>query len=516
MSKKVKIMSIVEIENIGPVSHLSIPIPEDGGVIVMKGRNGIGKSRALQAVDAAVTGRGKLDVKDGRKSGSVSAFGVTLKVGRSTRRSGELEVESIEGKLSVADLVDPGIKSDEAADAKRIKALTQLAGAECDIKPFYSLLGGKTEFESVVQKSYTGDDDIVTMAAKIKREIEDAARKVATEAEQVKGKAEGLAASAGEAGDLTGLPDTIKPLQEAFEAALDKSRALESADVRHDNNVIAKEQCQERLARARESWKGATKEKLRAAFDQCLSDTKEAEDFFNSVDKQLNDAKLLVQQLTNKRDILEVRLQKAIDEQNAIGERSEEFSAHEALIATLEAELSKFGVNVPKPTAEQFKAAQAEVEATRSAIVQYEIKSKAKRDLEHAKQAKLRYVDLLREEKRLREAAKGTDEVLSDLVSESGCALRVEGGRLVCDTVRGSTYYGELSAGERWKIAIDIAVSAIGNRGVLTIPQEAWEGLDDINRKTIADHALVRKVVILTAECGIEEEVTPELYGALA
>lgn len=500
-------MSIVEIENIGPVSHLSIPIPEGGGVVVLKARNGRGKSRALAAVEAAVTGRGKLDVKDGRKSGLVSAFGVTLKVGRSTRRSGELEVESIEGKLSVADLVDPGIKSDEAADAKRIKALTQLAGADCDVKPFYSLLGGKSEFESIVTKSYTGDDDIVTMAAKIKREIEDAARKVASEAEQVKGKAEGLLASAGEAGDLSGIPETINPLQDAFEAALNAARSLESQSERFDEQKRRQNESRERLERAKKTWSGETVESQTALVEQAkaksfeLSETdKKLYDAMNEASRKLMEHRELVKQHESYCGNLQ-----------AILERTEE---HFQMVAELEQELS-VEEEIKKPTPEELTAAQARIEATREAMGQFEIKSKAKRDLEAAKQAKARYVDLLREEKRLREAAKGTDDILSDLVSESGCALRVEGGRLVCDTSRGSTYYGELSAGERWKIAIDIAVAAVGNLGVLIIPQEAWEGLDAINRKTIADHALERKAVIMTAECGIEEEVTPEVYEAV-
>ncbi len=102
-------MSTIELTNIGPIEHLVIPVPERGGLCVLRGRNGRGKTKALEAVESALTGRGKLDVRDGALRGEVEAFGVTLKIGRSTRRTGELEVQSLDGRLSPAELVDPGL-----------------------------------------------------------------------------------------------------------------------------------------------------------------------------------------------------------------------------------------------------------------------------------------------------------------------------------------------------------------------------------------------------------------------
>ncbi len=498
-------MSVVEIENIGPVSHLSIPVPESGGVVVLKARNGRGKSRALAAVEAAVTGRGKLDVKDGRKSGTVSAFGVVLKVGRSTRRSGELEVESIEGKLSVADLVDPGIKSPEAADSKRIKALTQLSGAECSIDQFWPLLGDKGSFESVVHRSSMESDDLVDLAAKIKRDIEAEARKLESEAEQVKGRGEGLLAAAADVEWDESLPESIDPLQDAFESAINSVRELERQAENHDsiNRQIAESTA--RIDNAKQVWSGETVEAQSALVANAATKRIALEERQQKLYDEMQAAHRKHQEVTRELE------QHAVLEGNlsAILERTQE---HFELIDELESEL-RDSVNVEKPTEEQLSAAHALVNQARDAMSQFETKRKAKRDREAAQECKLEYLELLRKVKRLREAAKGTDDVLSELVAQSGCELRVEAGRLVCDTVRGSTYYSDLSAGERWKIAIDIAVGAVGNRGVLTIPQEAWEGLDTINRQTIAAHAVERGVVILTAECSVADEVTPEVYS---
>ena len=93
-----------------------------------------------------------------------------------------------------------------------------------------------------------------------------------------------------------------------------------------------------------------------------------------------------------------------------------------------------------------------------------------------------------------------------------GTPLRVEAGRLVLDTKRGNTYFDDLSAGERSKIAVDIGIDAVGANGVLTLSQEIFEGLDPINRDMLAKHAESREVVILTAEASDDEEITAEVY----
>ncbi|MBK8184740.1 MAG: AAA family ATPase [Candidatus Competibacteraceae bacterium] len=69
-------MKNIEIKNIGPIASVTIPVPEAGGVVVLTGRNGSGKSHALEAVNAAVSGKGKPPLKDLAKQGSVSAAGV--------------------------------------------------------------------------------------------------------------------------------------------------------------------------------------------------------------------------------------------------------------------------------------------------------------------------------------------------------------------------------------------------------------------------------------------------------
>ena len=97
--------------------------------------------------------------------------------------------------------------------------------------------------------------------------------------------------------------------------------------------------------------------------------------------------------------------------------------------------------------------------------------------------------------------------------------------------------FHELSMGEKYRVGLDIAIKAakrlaaakaappgddsVGGvadeyepRGaLLTLPQEAWESLDPINRASIAQQALEGDVWIVTAEATGDEELTAATYG---
>jgi len=107
----------------------------------------------------------------------------------------------------------------------------------------------------------------------------------------------------------------------------------------------------------------------------------------------------------------------------------------------------------------------------------------------------------------LRKDAETVDTALASLVA---CPdLSVVDGRLVTETVRGITPFGELSEGERWALALRIAAEQVGEHGLIVVPQEAWEGLDADNRTAIDTLARELRVVVLTAEA-YRPGATPE------
>ena len=165
-------MKQIEIDDVKAIVHLTLPIPEGGGVIVLQGANGCGKSTALDAIATAAGAKDRgLTVRDGAKFGKVSAPGITLRVAKSTTRAGELTLQSVEGRHSIDKLVDPGFVDPEASDRARIRTLIQFAGVEPDIGIFSGIEGYEFAKDNV-----DTTQDILKIAANLKDEIEKLAR----------------------------------------------------------------------------------------------------------------------------------------------------------------------------------------------------------------------------------------------------------------------------------------------------------------------------------------------------
>lgn len=486
----------ITIENIGPIERLTINVPEEGGLCVLRARNGRGKSKALDAIENALGGTGKLEVRDGEAKGSVDAFGVTLTVGRSTRRKGELEVERLSGKYNIEMLVDPGIKNPEAADAARIKALIQIAGIEPDPSRFYALVGGQKQFEAVVGPAALASGDPVTMAEKIKRDLEQAARKQEEQAVHNEGRSLGYKKSA-EGIDINAPSDALE-LQEALETAIRRQSELQATARAASEWQAAVVTARERLAESQQSFSGLTVE-------EALEDVAEAKQTLGEADDAVFAAREALKVAEDHQAEMKGELRHA-------QEMLKQAQSHSETIAKWRRQCEELPPAY-SPADEVLLEAKQAVEDARQAIEQGALVRRAKRDIEAAKEALHEASEHRKQADGLREAAKGTDDVLSSLVAEAGLPLFVKGGRLMLQTKRGATFFADLSAGERRKLAIDGAIRKIGQRGVLVISQEGYEGLDPIARRELSEHLKLRGVVAITAECDESEEVTAEVFG---
>jgi energy-coupling factor transporter ATP-binding protein EcfA2 len=489
----------ITIENIGPIRNLRIPVPDHGGLVVLRGRNGSGKSHALDAVGSLISGQGKPPVRDKQLRGEVHGFGAKIAVSKTTRRSGELEVVSLEGKLSIADLVDPGLASPDAADAKRIKSLIQLAGADADPALFHKLLGSRDEFDQIVSKSTTETDDPILLASRIKRDIDAAARQVESQVEHAKAHAQACreVATGVDLDDESDGTALQTELEEALKYETDLRTKADEAARSNKALEVAKTELANLEANSRLLTVEAAAEKLQTQLA--------ARDL---IDQQLAEAQARVIALKDQLATAATEVAKAIEVHHAAATQEK----------TLQFLRDYIAASTPQdiPTDDQINRAAVRVRMAREAIEQGALVRKAKlslvKALEHDSLAKV----LAQRAEWLRQAAQGTDDVLSDLVSRLTTDLRVEAGRLVCDTARGATYFSDLSHGERWKLAIDLAVNTFPSdsehRPVLVIPQEAFEGLDPENRRLIHEHAIARHVTILTAEAGASDQIEAEMF----
>lgn len=489
----------ITIDHIGPIDHLRLMVPKRGGLVVFRGPNGIGKSQALAAVQTLVTGQGRPTPTDGSDRGEVDGLGITLKVSNRITKSGELEVTSLEGRFSVLDLVEPRIKDADAADSHRIKALIQLTGAEADAALFHKLVGGKKAFGEYVSAGAVDTTDLVTMAAKIKRDLESKAREAEDKAEK-----ERLAVKAqkqiADGVDIT-LPHEEATLSQAFEKAVREETRLTTA-AEHAADL------EQRAALARRSLKQAIAEYQGPSVGDATAARDEA-----ARGVQVQEAVILdlERQLQAARTELRSRSEALISKQEALATAEQHQTAIDALESTIQA-----ATEITEIPDEELTAAAAAVTEARKAVERGVTIRNAIEALEKAEEHNAAARAFEAKAARLRDAAHGIDAVLSGVVKKLNSPLRVSKGRLVTDTDRGEELFADLSRGEQWKIALDIAIDAVGEGGLLVIDQTGFEGLDEENRDLIARHLEGSGVVMLTAEATGRQgqQLTASVYQA--
>ena len=134
------------LRNVAHTLILSSPLSQ--AVNVLRGRNGIGKSTAIEAAAAALGAKADVSVKDGHIAGTVTIDGhVALHIGKRQTKNGAPSVE-IGNASSIHDIIDPGIKDPVLRDAATIKAILAMAPVPVDDRVIAELTGGDSELTS--------------------------------------------------------------------------------------------------------------------------------------------------------------------------------------------------------------------------------------------------------------------------------------------------------------------------------------------------------------------------------
>jgi len=459
----------VLISDIGPISRLEIPIPEGGGVVVLRGRNGLGKTTALNAAASLMDGETDLTVRDGEEKGSVVGLGCEISVKKRTARAGTLEVQRIAGE-DPALLVDPGIKDPAAADKARIRALCRLARVKQSRATFAPL-----ETIAGMPLPITLGDDLPESAGKTKRAIEMKAREVEESVARDLGRVEGLLRNVA-AIDLTA------PHDEALLASAATKAVRELASIEGEASAYLRasqdaERAREALDMAREGYKGPKPE----AASQALGEAQAEEQRLQEALAKAREARIAAAGT----------LKAASDFESAC-------KGWEETIAKAE---NAFGVSEEQVVKLRKAVQEADAARDRGVLIRQALQQKEEADKANAALTAKRL-----EGEKLREAAAACDRIVSEAISSVAPAgLKIQDGRLIVAHRRGEIPFEELSHGERWTVALDVAIDAVGPDGLLSIAQDAWESLDPENRALINEHAKRRKAVILTAEASLGE-----------
>ncbi len=486
----------IEIDDVCAVGHLSIRIPKNGGVVVLRGPNGSGKSSILRSLQRLATGRKDLAItaRDGVQRGEISGFGVTLRVGKSVTRTGEYDRESLDGRLSVAELVDPGLKGELEADAKRIRALVQLAGVTPDVNIFADLLDERKDFDEVVKGKNLDTDDILVLADRIKRAIDEAARNAEGQANIEKSKSAACKESAN--GIALNVETDDAKLQKILEDAIRHEQNLRSKSVEAIRRNAEISAAKEKIAEARGSSESLSTEEIQELVNVAHESMMSAQD---AVDKKRKEIRAAIERMNEELAVLASESALADERWSGLTRELAQSQRFDETVAELTSTID--AGELVGPTEQEISDAADAVANSRASIEAGVLARRANEQLEKAKIHAKAEDKALAKANTLREAAKRVDDVLSEQIAKLGVALQVKAGRLVTQTKRGAgTLYAELSEGERWKIALDIAIEAVGTDGILYIPQPAYEALDPDNRQKVIDRVTGNGVVIMTAE----------------
>jgi len=488
----------IQVQHVGPVSDITIPLDPEGGVTVLRAENGAGKTILIDAVSKLLGGKQVVGCQDDEARGVIEGLGARISVAKSSRRSGECQAVSLTGKFDPSDIIDPGLRDADAADRARIKALLAIHGVAGDASLFYDLVGGKASFEAVVSKKAAEAGDLVEMARLVKSSLEERARGLSDQAKHEEGHAEALRQSAEGMPDAEPLP--VEQLQAKLEEAL---KAHSAADTKRGTAFMARNAAAEAQQEMEANAQELNVAELEATFDAADAALCEASEGVSAAKAALTGA--------------ERELAMARDRAKAAAEQFTAAKKHEAAIEGWRRTIDK-AASVGDITDEELAALSEAVTQARAAIEEGALLRKAAQDRVKAKEHAEEASSLRSDSERVRDAAKSTDVVLSDAVKSE--QVRIEGGRLVVDhPKRGKTLYHELSHGERATIAVLEAVKRIRDLGLeeialIPIQQQIWEGIDPANREAIWKLCREQKVNILTAECSSgdlrAEEFSPE------
>lgn len=512
-------MEPIKLFGAGGAPDRDIDWPEGGGLVVLAGSNGCGKSQTLNAIEALTTGAKTIGVKHGRSHGEVSGFGVSIKLGGRTTRQGELDVVGYSSRMDIAGIVDPGLKERDPANRAIVKSIVRMLGLSADARLFHPLCSHRTaddtdesydercrsQFDAIMEAGIGEDDDLVDIARKVKRGFDAAARRVKGEAERVQGEADALLAA--DANLDMDAPHESAELAAELERTVGAEAALFEKSKAHNRLKDDAQAARDKLG----SGGGPTDEDFQGAHDElteaakALDEADQAEaDAGNAVDaaeQVLKDARALYQSAASARMAASAAKEAAGKHLDTLEESETGWKAAKVAIARLESAEDA-------PGEDDLEGARGAVTAAREAIERGALVRHALEQLEKGKKRRLNAANLRGREQELRDAGRGTDGVLSQLINKAGVeGLTVVDGEVLA-VPPGETEprpFLDLSDGQRTRVAVDATIPVVrrdlpeGELAVIVLGQRVYQDLDFENRQALRRHVEGRRVLLFTA-----------------
>lgn len=488
-------MSKLKLKNVGPIVGIDVSIPDNfRGVVLFRGGHGVGKSRGLEAVRAALGKKTRIipreivqDDESAATTGEIELGERKVKIGAKTTRTGEDTFSSIEDRFSIDDLIDPKVADSEARTDVRVKALIDVAGVKCGIEAFHEVVGGKAIMDALLGPKEQETPDLVALCGKIKRALEKQAQAEETRLESAESNAR-IAEGAAKDVDVTQpCDDTV--LSKAFEEA--SANVAKLANQRN-TFLAAKATADQATAKLTEHEKSAANLKeLNARHEMALNAFKASSSIIVQLKEQL--AKIQEQlKLAEADNDAKSAAVRTMAEMVGTAEQAEK--AVDGWRAQI-AEAAK----LPNPTDELIAAAEAAKHDARKAMENGAVIRQAKAKLADAEKYRASAEEHRKMAEALRTKAAAVFSVLSSKIPKG--PLYVHNGELVLDTAdRKAEPFDRLSDGERTRIAVQYAVDAVGEGGMIVLSQPSWDGLLDESKAWVAKYSSDHDVITLAGE----------------
>lgn len=438
--------------NLGPIPMFDFLLPKGGGMVILRGASGVGKSQILEAAGCRLAGErsDRLTPSDGEEIGSLTIGTAGLAVNAKTSAlTGRLEFSGLNDTDWIGALIDPHMKNPASADAARLRALLAMEGGDVDVDAFLAvdpLVG-----ECITDKTASLTCP-VAMAKALKGDIEGHARTAEKAADVAAGRAERATEDAdGVDTDVETDPAALADdHQEAVLHHADVTATLKAHAVAAERSQNAKQQ----LAEAEAEYTGVSLVDATMAADVAGELVNRQQELLRAAQEAFDAAGSAYQAAQDAQDVAKAQ-QAILGKCKEIIEcvAANGYEGDSVAQAEHKMEVARFAVDAGAKATMAITARHMAEVATREAYG-------------HT----LKALDL-------RVVAASIAEVLPGMIKSPEFGW--SDGRLTApQNHRGpDTLFDSLSGGERAKAVVPVAIRAVGSPGMVVIPQDTWQEL---------------------------------------
>jgi hypothetical protein len=496
----------LEIENVQAIAYARAELPEQGGVVVWRGRHGVGKTTSVRCVAALnnTEVRSSLVPRDGCDHGTIRAPGILVRIGRRNTASGELEMEMVDPECDPSVLVEPKLKGKTERDSLRLRMLVRVGQVEVTGEQWGCHLADVVPER--VEEILAGIDprNPVGSAEVVRARVHALALAAEQEAVRQTGRAETLAGQLAGV-DLT-VPQDPEMLQRAYEVALHQFSRVEAEAKQAREQAEAVEAARKKLAGVQASLPDVAA--IKAEIDAAEARRSVGQQEVATIDLQ-------IAELRRKREEAIRGIDTATQASADASARMKTAKAQHFAVAELRATVE--GGVVDGPSLEVIEQARIAKEQAHAAILAGQRAREGQKTHADAEAARQAATASETRGKALRSLARSTDMVLEEALRAAGFAgLTWRDGRLYVESDRGLDghleLFDDLSEGERYQTVFRWYAEKLPPSSFVPFSQEAWQGQLDSARQEIAAMCRAHKIWLWTGQIG-DGDLRAEVFG---